>query len=83
MLPVPALTLATHLPCPLCAPPRQVMRAVLLAFILSAQCVAMTSAINCYTNSATSLHLCDRWIACRQSNGMLCDDGTGTLGTSL
>ena len=56
-----------------------------LVFILSAQCVAMTHAIDCYmyTNSGTSLHLCDRWIACRDSNGTLCDDGSGNLGTTL
>ena len=59
------------------------MRVILLAFILSAQCVAMTSAIDCFSNSGTSLHLCQRWIACRDSNGTQCDDGSGTLGTSL
>ena len=41
------------------------------------------SAIDCFSNSGTSLHLCQRWIACRDSNGTQCDDGSGTLGTSL
>ena len=54
-----------------------------MVFILSALRVAMIHAIDCFTNSGTSLHLCDRWIACRDSNGTLCDDGTGTLGTFL
>ena len=53
-----------------------------LVVILTAQCVAMTHAIDCFTNSGTPLHLCDRWIACRDSNGTLCD-GNGNLGTTL
>ena len=68
-------------PCRLSCP-SQVMRLLLLAFLLSAQCVAIASAVDCSATTGTSLHLCDRWIACRESNGMLCDD-TGTLGTQL
>jgi hypothetical protein len=33
--------------------------------------------------TATSLHESDRWIACRDSGGTLCDDGFGNLGTIL
>ena len=54
-----------------------------LAFILSAQCVAMTHAIDCFANSGTPLHLCDRWIACRDSGGTQCDNSIGVLGTTL
>ena len=54
-----------------------------LVFLLSALRVAMIHAIDCYTNSGTSLHLCDRWIACRDSNGTQCDNGIGSLGTQL
>ena len=54
-----------------------------LVFILSAQCVAIASAVDCSTTTGTSLHLCDRWIACRDSGGALCDDGGGNLGTVL
>ena len=81
VVPIPIPVLAASLP----AVPRQVtypMR-VFLVFILSAQCVAMTHAVDCYTNPGTSLHLCDRWIACRDSGGTLCDDSFGTLGTEL
>ena len=58
------------------------MRALVIFVLSAAQCVVITRAVDCYTNP-TSLHLCDRWIACRDSNGMQCDDGTGNLGTYL
>ena len=55
---------------------------VRLLFIGSAFSAAR--AVDCFNtaNSGTSLHLCDRWIVCRDSGGMLCDY-QGNLGTHL
>ena len=59
------------------------MRALVIFVLSAAQCVAITRAVDCYTNPGTSLHLCNRWIACRDSGGTLCDNGNGVLGTTL
>ena len=61
------------------------MRALVVFILSAAQCVAITRAVDCFslTNPGTSLHLCDRWIACRDSGGMSCDRGDGVLTTTL
>ena len=61
------------------------MRALVVFILSAAQCVAITRAVDCFslTNPGTSLHLCDRWIACRDSGGTKCDKGNGDLTTIL
>jgi hypothetical protein len=55
----------------------------LVRFLFIASAFSAARAVDCFANSGTSLHLCDRWIACRDSGGTQCDDGSGNLGTKL
>ena len=57
----------------------------LVRFLFIASAFSAARAVDCFdsANSGTSLHLCDRWIACRVSSGTQCDNGFGNLGTVL
>jgi hypothetical protein len=55
----------------------------LVRFLFIGSAFSAARAVDCFANYGTSLHLCDRWIACRDSGGTQCDDGNGTLGTVL
>jgi hypothetical protein len=64
---------------------REIYMFTLFRFIFIGSTFSAARAVDCFAfaNYGTSLHLCDRWIACRDSGGTLCDDGNGNLGTSL
>ena len=65
------------------------MRTGILAAVLAACAAPWAAAVDCKATSGTerndlaSIAACDRWIACKASKGLQCDDGRGTLGTAL
>ena len=59
------------------------MRTGILAAVLAACAEPWAAAVDCKTTSGTDLASCDRWIACKASKGLQCDDGTGIIGTLL
>ena len=61
------------------------MRTGILAAVLAACAEPWAAAVDCTTTSGTHTDLasCDRWIACKASKGLQCDNGFGTLGTQL
>ena len=58
-------------------------RYLLFGLFTAACCSSCTLAVDCYTTSGMNLTDCDRWLACKVSKGMLCDNGLGKLGTVL
>jgi hypothetical protein len=58
------------------------MRTGILATVLAACAAPWAAAVDCKTTSGTDLASCDRWIACKASKGLQCDN-LGTLGTKL
>ena len=59
------------------------MRTGILAAVLAAWAAPCAAAVDCRTTRGTDLASCDRWIACKASKGLLCENAQGTLGTEL